>query len=346
VSTRIPAFLSFHIEPDAYQLGPSGPATWDGYDVLTDLVTRLRPLLGEKSGSSPRFSWMFRMDPQVAATSPRADHAVTGFGDRIERLAAEEDAFGIHVHPLRWVESRHVWVHDIADDAFTQECVERSVDVFKEAFGEPPRRHSFGASLLLDHVIATLERAGVWLDFTADRRYRERVYLEKPRDAATGVDTSPVVGRMKDGTRIPPRPYRPMHNDSSRPDDVNGRQLVIVPQSSAPSRPERPAWRRGASWVRYGMRTPIVTMYPAKAWPSPQYYWDLVERQLGSMPRPYVAIAARVEAPDCEIWGRTRSILEHLPSHPIAERLEFVDPVAAVPALLSDPARSTLAWCA
>ena len=54
MSPRVPAFLSFHIEPDAYQLGPSGPATWNGYDALTDLVARLRPMLGEKSGAARR----------------------------------------------------------------------------------------------------------------------------------------------------------------------------------------------------------------------------------------------------------------------------------------------------
>ena len=102
----VPAFLSFHVEPDRYQLGRDGPATWAGYDDLHDVVSALRPVLAERQGEAPCFSWMLRMDPQIEATCPTVDHAASGFGDRVERLASHGDVFGIHVHPIRWSEPR------------------------------------------------------------------------------------------------------------------------------------------------------------------------------------------------------------------------------------------------
>ena len=341
---RVPAFLSVHVEPDAYQLGPAGPASWTGYDALHQLMSSLRAELAERQGVTPRFSWMFRMDPQIAATNPTGAHAVSGFGDRVAGLANQGDVFGIHVHPLRWSNERELWIHDFTDPAWARHCIESSVDTFRNAFGVPPRRHSYGAAFLDEHLTDVLEDVGIRVDLSADRRYLSKEVRQHPEDVLTGVDTSPVIGVYPDGSRIPRFAYRPSRTDARRPDDRHGRQVVLVPLTAAPRGHERPKWRRAASWLRHGMHGRLMTMYPAVQWSNPSDYWDLVERGLRWMPRPYVAISVRTDAPDSAYARNARALFECLPSHRVARRLRFVDPLQQAPSLLSRRARRGLAW--
>jgi hypothetical protein len=55
-------------------------------------------------------------------------------------------------------------------------------------------------------------------------------------------------------------------------------------------------------------------------------YWDLVERHVDSLERPYLAFAIRSGDPASPDEQRVQAILDELPGHPIAARLRFTTP--------------------
>jgi hypothetical protein len=75
-------------------------------------------------------------------------------------------------------------------------------------------------------------------------------------------------------------------------------------------------------------------LYPSVEWPSPEFYWNLVERQLQSMRRRYLSLAIRTDAVDSDSMIHARRQLAALPRHPLAERLSFVDPLDIAPGLV------------
>jgi hypothetical protein len=91
-------------------------------------------------------------------------------------------------------------------------------------------------------------------------------------------------------------------------------------------------------------RPPLHVLYPHGNWHEPSLFWDHLEREIDSMPRPYAAIAIRTNPPGSSPETNTRRVLEALLTHPVATRLRFVDPLDVAPSLLSRRARSGLSW--
>lgn len=95
-----------------------------------------------------------------------------------------------------------------------------------------------------------------------------------------------------------------------------------------PTEPTR-WWRRlgrGRPAARAEARVPYLT----EEWPSAQSYWDLVDRQLGSMQHPYLSLGVRTDLPGSTRLVNMQQMLGALPRHPVAERLRFVDPLEVV----------------
>jgi peptidoglycan/xylan/chitin deacetylase (PgdA/CDA1 family) len=339
----IPAFLCVDVEPDINDPPANQSPGWDGYDAVDGQLERLRRELVAVTGASTNFSWYFRMDPQMTALYPRSDHAASSNPDRIERLAALGDSFGLHVHPERWFDERGAWVDDYADRAWNLECIEHAVAAFTGFFGERPARHRYGGGYLDNDHIDLLERLGVLVDLTPERRYLTAARRRDPNLQRTS--TAQRTGVIPDCTRVSTMAYRPSRTDALTGDDRRGRGLVMIPLTSARIPFGASPVRRGASRLKHPMtRAPWRVMYPHAAWPDGRAYWDRVASAVDSMARPHVAIGLRTSAPGTEAYENARRVLEALPSHPIASRLRFVDPVAAAPSLLTPAARAGLAW--
>ena len=319
---RIPAFLCIDVEPDEFALPEHGPASWAGYADMMRVVARLRSSLASVATALPRFCWMLRMDRQVAATSGAAGYAVEAFSKDIATLIEAGDAFGIHVHPLRWSEPQGTWLHDFADSVWMAECVEESFGSYSEVFEEAPAIHRFGAGFLSEDLVALLERLGSRVDLTLE-----------PGSPGAAPDEVPMTGELPNWICAPRVPYRPRQRDYRRADSRNGRDIVMVPLTSARTRFEKPLSWRAARAIRRGFRSRPIPLNPWRAWPSAEYYWDLVAAELDAMPKPYLALAVRTDHPESVLGRRARLLLEHLPHHPVASRLRFVDPVNEVPAL-------------
>ena len=144
----------------------------------------------------------------------------------------------------------------------------------------------------------------------------------------SGVDTSPVVGSYTDCGGAPREPYRPARHDFRVDGGRAGRRLLMVPLTTRSLVPPRPRWRRVARRVLRGPApTAVEVLYPAAGWPSPHGYWDVVDRQLRSMRRPYLSLGIRTDAPTSAVAGRVRRIFDALPGHPLAQRLRFENPL-------------------
>lgn len=324
-SSTIPAFLSIDVEPDGFQLDRRDPPPWTGYLALVDYATRLRADLTGWTGRTPRFGWYVRTDPQIAEVYGRPDHALVAFPECAAGLQAAGDYWGVHSHPIRWAPESGQWVHEFGDGDWPVQATRFALDAFGGWAGAPPRLFRAGSGFLTDRIVEAAEQAGVAIDLTLEPVTGWGV------GAATmpsGVDVAPVVGSYTDCGGAPREPYRPAHHDFRVDGGRTGRRLLMVPLTTRSLVPTRPRWRRVARRVVRG-RTPsaVEVLHPSAGWSSAHEYWDVVDRQLRSMRRPYLSLGIRTDAPASAVAAKVRRIFDALPEHPLAQRLRFENPL-------------------
>ena len=325
----IPTFLSIDVEPNGFQLPRNPPSSWTGYDAMIEFAEQMRVKLAERTGSVPKFGWYFRTDPQIAQAYGRPEHVLAEYPERITRLQTTGDYFGVHAHPIRWCERRHLWVHDFADREWLVHCTRSSLDAYSRWIGSPAQRFRGGAGFLTNDVIEVADQCGVKVDLSLEPVASWGLTMRKVPSA---VDDSPRVGRYIDCRMAPRVPFRPARQDFRISGGANGRNLVMVPITTGPAAQPRPAWRRLARRLLLGSAGQDVLL-PSVDWPSASFYWDLVARQLGSMDRPYLSLAIRTDSPDSALLGKVRRLFNALPAHSLAEQLRFVDPLDVAPDL-------------
>lgn len=328
----IPAYLSFDVEPDGFQLSRAEPPPWTGYDLTFEFAERLRTSLAALTGVSPRFGWYFRTDPQVAEVYGRPDHILAKFPERIARLEAQGDYLGVHTHPVRWCNQRGIWIHDFGDEDWLAYCTKFALDGFAKWRGSPPERYRAGAGFLSNTIIRVLDDYGVKIDLSLEPVAGWGLTCA---NVATAVDAAPLVGAYTNCDGAPRIPFRPSRRDFRVPaGDENGRALIMVPLTTYRPDSREPRWRRLARRLRRRSRPKLQVLYPSANWPEPTTFWDLAERELQSMRDPYLSLAVRTDAADSRLMAAERQILESLARHPLAERLRFVDPLENISRLV------------
>ena len=324
-SSTIPAFLSVDVEPDGFQLDRRDPPGWGGYVAMVDYVTRLREDLAGWTGRTPRFGWYVRTDPQIAEVHGRPDHALVAFPGCVDRLRAAGDYFGVHSHLIRWAPERGEWVHEFGDDQWQAHATRFALDAFGQWAGAPSRLFRSGAGFLSDRVLEVVEQAGVAIDLSLEPVTGWGVGAAA---AQTSVDSTPIVGAYPACVGAPRVPYRPARHDFRVDGGRAGRRLLMVPLTTRSLVPPRPRWRRAARRVLRGPApTAVEVLLPTAPWPSAHGYWDVVDQQLRSMPRPYLSLGIRTDAVGSETAARVRRIFDALPGHPLAQRLRFENPL-------------------
>jgi hypothetical protein len=317
----IPAIWRIDVEPDDFQPG-SGLPPWTGFLSAADLVDGLRDRLADRSGAAPHPTWFLRLDPDIERCYGRSDFVVDHYRDRIDRLRAHGDPLGIHVHYYRWDEQRRVSYSDHADTAWTVRCLETAARTFAHSFGEPPRRASHGGYFVSDALVDRAIALGIAADVTAEPgRYPQR-QGETFGDYTTAPST--------DFRRYPRRPYYPSRAALDVParSEEDARPMLMVPLTAYDYR------RAFSPWYRRLAKTALARPYrhmplnPWKEWPTPDTFWDLVARAADEGPACYVALAVRTDPPGSAGHRMARAVLDHLPSHPISQRLRFVDPLS------------------
>lgn len=327
----IPAIWRIDVEPDEFQPAV-GAKAWEGFVATEELVGRLRISLKARSGQTVHPMWMLRLDPDVERCFGRADFVIHRHREQFDRIRAHADPMGLHVHPYRWDAVRQVAYSDHADHGWTRHCLEFAARSFEQAFGESARRVSFGG-YFLDEAAAD---AAVALGFQTELT-PEPGLAPKADDASFGAYASAETPDYRDWPR---RPYYPSRESLAAPaaSMANARPLLVIPLTSYDYQTALTPWYRRIAKVL--LRRPRLhqPLNPWKWWPSPQTYWDLVERAADEQPACYFSFAMRTETPGTVTDQRVRGLLEYLPQHPIAERLRFVDPLGPEFRALAIPA--------
>jgi hypothetical protein len=314
---RVPVFLCIDLEPDERHVQVPHAESLRGIEAIFEHLEGLRPRLAAASGEQVRFLWFLRCDPQIAAVYGSADHLLTRYAETFERLVAAGDGLGLHVHPWRREEGSERWIADYGNPAWIEECIEMAFAAYRAQFGAACELHRFGDRWLGTEVIPLLERLGVRFDLTVEPGARGTRSLA-PGDVTTGS--------IPDYTRAPREPYRPSRSDFCLPDPAAGPGLWIVPLSAGdPSSALPLSWRIGRR-VRFPFRPAHRPLQMFREWNSPKAFWDMVQRHVESLERPYLAFAIRSGDPEAPDERRVRAILDHLPEHRIASRLRLTDP--------------------
>lgn len=162
----------------------------------------------EVTGERVGFTWLLRMDPQIAET----------------RLLDAGDELGLHSHPWRWLAEEERWIADFADHGWGEHCLSVSLDAFERSFGRGSAVHKGGDGYLNGRMLARLGAAGVKADFTVEPG--RRPVPPKPED---------VRGECPDYRGIPVAPYRSSPERFPQPDPA-GPGPLIVPLLTAPGR--------------------------------------------------------------------------------------------------------------
>ncbi len=325
----IPTIFSIDIEPDAFQILPDATPQWRGHENAGAFAGWLREMLTRRSAAVPRFGWYLRMDPQIEQVFGRADTAAAAFPSRIAQIKADGDYLGVHMHPLRWSDGQRRWLHDFHDRDWLRHCTQFSLDAFERWSGSPASMFRAGAGFLGDDIISVLEDRGVEFELSLEPVAQAQ---HETNHVGTGVDTSPIVGKYVGCENAPDTPYRPDRADFRQRDRSGTRTLHIVPLTAGPyAIPKRDWWSRSKRML-HRFRTPLQPhLYnPASPWPSADYFWDLVAHRLSTMPRPYLSLAIRTDAPESVPSQRIRSLFAALAHHPLGERLRFLEPRVAL----------------
>lgn len=320
----VPAFLCIDVEHDAFEPVP-GDGPWEGFAAAVRLIERLREPLGDRSGQAPHPTWFLRTDPIVGRCFGRTDYVVHRHPDLVERLRSRGAPFGIHVHALPWDEERGIGYSDYADPTWGAHCVEVAAGAFARSFGESPRRCRHGAYFFSESVVDATVKAGIRVDLT-------------PEPGVEAMESEPSFGRgatapSTDFRACPCHPYRPSRDNAQVPAAAGeeARPLVVIPVTAYDYRSALRPLRRRIVDRLLGRRRPALPLNPWKPWPDPGTFWDLAARAVDEGPVPYLALAIRSDPPRSAPQERVQRLLEHLPRHPIASRLAFVDPLTFWP---------------
>lgn len=317
----IPAIWRIDVEPDEFQ-PKRGAKPWQGFLAMAELVEELRERLAHRSGSTPHPCWFLRLDPDVERCFGRLDFVVRRHEKVFNQLTQHADVLGIHVHAYRWDGERKVTFSDYADEAWPTHCLTVAAETFSDCFGEPARRVSQGGYFLSHSLLESAVSLGIEVDVSIEPGLRSRA-----ADTSFGAyATAP----SSDYRAYPRRPFYPSRVSLAKPGPrlQDAYPILMVPLTSYDYRGDGESWHRKLARRVMNVPSRPLPLNPWKSWPSPKIYWDMVERAVDEQPVRYFAFAMRTDAPCSNIYRRVRQLLSHLPEHPIAARLNFVDPLS------------------
>lgn len=216
---RIPVVLGVDVEPDGREVNLDDPS-WRGTDRFFEKLDELRASLAAAAGGTRvPISWFPRADPQVQRSHGTAAFALQHFDREWERVLAQGDEIGLHMHPWRWNEQGGHWVQDHGNDEWMEHCLHVAISEFRHHFGKGPAVYRGGDHYLDDLVVRVLESEGVLWDMGVERlESKERL-----------VEYEHGTGMLPDCSKVPEYAYRPSVADFRVPDPKKSTGLGILP---------------------------------------------------------------------------------------------------------------------
>ena len=114
-ASKIPILIIADCEPNLRLTTPSRADPWTGFENFFEFMSEQRGLLGTATGTPSRFSWFWRLDPQIEATYGSASWPIVTYKTQISEAKQWGDEFGLHVHAWRWDAALGRWIADHAD---------------------------------------------------------------------------------------------------------------------------------------------------------------------------------------------------------------------------------------
>lgn len=305
----IPALWCIDVEPDDFEPRDAN-APWAGFADMVALVDAVRAPLEERSDRAVHLTWLFRMDPMIEQVYGRSDYAVAAHRDLVEAIVECGDGLGIHVHPYRRDPGAVRWYSDHTDREWMRSCLSLAVDTFRDCFCTAPVTLRMGGYTLEPETIDLAVELGLRVDLTVE-------------PGLPPIATDPSHGLR---ATAPSTDFRGFPRDR-----YESRGLSFIPLSATDIwSPFRSRSRTVASRiVRRGPRH--LPMSPWRDWPSATAYWDLIDASTAELADPHVAIVVRTLPADRRAARNTAQVMRGLAEHPLARRLEFVDPVTLLP---------------
>jgi hypothetical protein len=317
---KIPIILCIDVEPLDREIDRFLAKDWDGVEETFRFLSDVRLALAAATGAPVKFSWFFRMDPQIADTYGDPSWVVRRYGKIIEQLEGAEDELGLHTHAWRWDERFKRWVVDHADQEWVERCLRMSFEAYRRAFGRSCDSFRFGDHWMNNATIDLLESLGVRFDLTVEPGM-------KPAPAL--VLNELHTGSLPDYTVAPRRAYRPAREDFRKEANATAdRQLWMIPLSTG--RPlgrfatlKRAARAIGIDLRRNGDAYPLNLRFERPLFGG--ILEDLFRSDRNQLLVPVVRTGALVKFP-ANVERNMRLVL----SHPLVHRFRFVRPAEAI----------------
>lgn len=322
----IPVILCIDVEPDERQISSDTATDWEGFAETFKFFAALRPRLAAATEAPARFSWFFRMDPQIERAYGSPGWVAERHSALIAELAAAGDELGLHTHAWRWDEDLRCWVADHGNQQWIDHCVRLAFAAYRSAFGRACVSFRFGDHWMSNETMNLLESLGARFDLTV-----EPGRIARPAQSLTETYT----GSLPDYVSAPRRPYRPSRQDFRIPSPEHERDLWAIPLSTGKEPGRFPGIKRAAKALGIDLRKRNDTVPLNLALGAPLFR-ALVDSWLATAGGTYLALIVRTDA--CLPARARANVAENMNfilSHPLARSFKFSRPAEAIRLLAS-----------
>ena len=328
----IPVILCLDVEPDERQISSDTATDWEGFAETFKFFAALRPRLAAATDAPARFSWFFRMDPQIERAYGSPGWVAERYGALIAELAAAGDELGLHTHAWRWAEDLPGWVADHGDQQWINHCLRVAFAAYGRAFGRACDCFRFGDHWMSNETMDLLESLGAQFDLTIE-----------PGRIARPAETLPetYTGSLPDYLSVPLRPYRPARQDFRTHSPEHERDLWAIPLSAGRAPGRFTGIKRAAKALGIELRKHNDTV-PLNLELGAPLFRALLDSWLAAAGGTYLALVVRTDA--CLPARARANVAENMNfilSHPLARSFKFSKPAEAISLLASAGALNT-----
>lgn len=312
--SSIPILVLIDCEPDQREPLPDRQLPWTGFERLFDFLAAERERLAARTGRPARFSWFWRMDPQIATIYGSPEWPARAYAGQIMDMTRAEDAIGLHAHAFRWDTAATRWIIDHANLPWIETCLRHSFAAYRAAFGRDCTLFRFGDGWFNEAMIPVLEELGARIDLTIEPGVA-------PRDKLVAHELA--TGCLPDRRGAPRQPYHPARSDFRRPDQTGQVRLWELPVSTG-ALIKRPKMRHPLRLLRW-WRSPKRPVLQFNFEILPKRFPRVLDHVLKAGAPSYAALCVRSDAGASRdrLDGIARN-LESILQHPLAAHFRFM----------------------
>lgn len=318
---KIPVIMCIDVEPDAREIDPRDRSDWAGFVGAYQFFKQLRPKLESATGARVRFSWFLRMDPQIEHTYGSPSWVVARYPEIFRELDSAGDELGLHTHAWRWDDPSGRWIVDHGNQEWVEHCVRVSFLAFHQAIGRPCHSFRFGDHWMSDETMRLLEVLGARFDLT----------IEPGRKRARHRNDELFTGALPDYRSVPRHPYRPSKADFREPGFTDGREMQVIPLSTA--KPGWPTFRRILNLKRtakYSLSA-FTDPVPLNPGTNVQDFCQMMDTILYRRNDSYLAPVIRADSfSKLQDRDNVEKNFDRIVNHRLAQSFIFANPATAV----------------